>query len=166
MPARGHGTRRGTCDAPARPALRAVPPAWLVVPMWRGRGTRRGARGPGPAWSWRPRSARPRCLLAARSMACARLGPGVARSRRVSAALRALVLAWCAWRLGAVRRAPGATRSAPPRLWHTCLPPRRARLPLDEPVYPLDHPVYPPAYSVYPMYSMRMKLITLIISRS
>jgi hypothetical protein len=105
--------------------------------------SRRGARGPGPAWSWRPRSARPDCSRS-------ELGLGAARSRRVSAALRALVLAWCTRCLGTVRRAPDATCSATPRLWHTRLPPRHACLPLDEPVYPLDHPVYPPAYSVYP----------------
>jgi hypothetical protein len=64
---------------------------------------RRGATGPrhGPA-----------ALLAARSVACAWLGPGAARSRRVSAALRALVLAWCARCLSAVRRDPSTTRSA------------------------------------------------------
>jgi hypothetical protein len=60
-------------------ALRAVPPAWLVVPVRRGHGTRRGAHGPGPARSWRPSSVRPRCSRNA-------LGPGAARSRRVSAA--------------------------------------------------------------------------------
>jgi hypothetical protein len=40
----------------------------------------------------------------------AQLGPGVrvARSRRVSAALRALVLAWCARCFGTARRALGA----------------------------------------------------------
>jgi hypothetical protein len=200
VPARGHGTRRGTCDAPARPTLRAVPPVRLIVPTRRGRGTRRGARGPGPGWSWRPGLARPRlarprplpgavhlrpwcvapecalpprltivrpvprrlrsrpwrparrvrCLSAARPSRsapgaarrarvarpwhptrCARSRPcvvvasslGVARSRCVSAASRALVLAWCVRRLGAVCRAPGTTRSAPPRLWHIRLPP-------------------------------------------
>jgi hypothetical protein len=45
------------------------------------------------------------------------------RSRRVSAALRARVLAWCARCVGAARLALGAMRSALPRS-------RRARLPL------------------------------------
>jgi hypothetical protein len=108
------------CSDPAR---RSRPPA-------RPHGLR-GVVGPRRVLAARAASsapARPRCLLAARSATCARLGPGAARSRRVSAASRALVLAWCAWSLGAVRRASSATRSAPPRLWHTCLP-------LDMPVY-------------------------------
>jgi hypothetical protein len=75
---------------------------------------------------------------------CLRLGPGVCttRLRRVSAALRALVLAWCVRRLGAVRCAHDATRSALP---HS----RRARLPLatrlpPPPVYfmRVDHVIY------------------------
>jgi hypothetical protein len=63
-------------------------------------------------------------------------------------------------RLGAVRRAPDATCSALPRLWH-------ARL-------PLDHPVYPPPYVFYAhgkcclfyVVALYLKLITLIIARS
>jgi hypothetical protein len=62
---------------------------------------------------------------------CPRLGPGVCatRSRRVSAALHARRLAWCARRLGAVRRAHDVTRSALSRSRRahvplaTCLPP-------------------------------------------
>jgi hypothetical protein len=62
---------------------------------------------------------------------CPRLGPGVCatRSRRVSAALCARRLAWCARRLGAVRRAHDVTRSALSRSRRahvplaTCLPP-------------------------------------------
>jgi hypothetical protein len=75
--------------------------------------------------------ARPRYLLAARSAARAQLGPGVraARSRRVSAALRARVLAWCAWWFGTARRALGATRSILSRVACSSTP-RRARLPL------------------------------------
>jgi hypothetical protein len=59
VPARVHDARCGVCDAPSWPALRAVPPARLVVPARRDRGTQRGARGPSPAWSWRPRSVWP-----------------------------------------------------------------------------------------------------------
>jgi hypothetical protein len=64
-------------------------------------------------------------------------------------------------RLGAVCRAPDATCSALPRLWH-------ARLPLDHPVYP------PPPYVFYAhgkcclfyVVALYLKLITLIIARS
>jgi hypothetical protein len=139
------GSRLGRSEAPA-PAcsLAAMAPDMVRAMPRRGLPcVRCPRRGPGPAWSWRPRSVRPDCSRS-------ELGLGAARSRRVSAALRALVLAWCTRCLGTVRRAPDATCSATPRLWHTRLPPRHACLPLDEPVYPLDHPVYPPAYSVYP----------------
>jgi hypothetical protein len=75
-----------------------------------------------PLLAWSGSAPLPACG-AQRSVACARLGPGAARSRRVSAALRALVLAWCARRLGAVRRAPGATHSARPRVTCPSTPP-------------------------------------------
>jgi hypothetical protein len=121
----------------------AVAPWFMPLPARRSR--------PDPSLAWQPEGAAVApcpTQLAARPW---RLSPGAAslsargaqrdvrgaRSRRVRAASRALVLAWCARRLGAVHRAPGATRSAPPRLWHTRLPPRHARLPLDVPVYPL-----------------------------
>eukprot|EP00267_Zea_mays_P043570 XP_020395672.1 uncharacterized protein LOC109940530 [Zea mays] len=119
-------------DAPgaARPACGAQ----------RGSSCPRGAAlAPGPARSWRPRvlpspsrsggrgAARPWRLghdaapspgaasLPAHGASCAQHSPSAARSRRVSAALRALVLTWCARRLGAVHHALGTKRSAPPR---------------------------------------------------
>jgi hypothetical protein len=103
----------------------------------RSRGSR-SAAGPG-ACSWRPYAAWPRHGVAsARAAAvplrgvapCPRLGPGMRaiRSRRVSVALRARVLTWCAQCFGAARRALGATRSVLSRV--TCSStPRRARLP-------------------------------------
>jgi hypothetical protein len=74
--------------------------------------------------------------------ACARLGLGVCAARpwRVSVALRARVLVWCAQCFGAARRAFGATRSALPRA--TC------SSTLDVPVYPLATRIPLPVYSM------------------
>jgi hypothetical protein len=145
--------RRG--GAPASSLARSTPiPAWSAT-AWPGLGAPRRARPLGvlalarrglelgPARSWRATwssvgtrvvrrpSARPRCLLAARGAARAQLGPGVraARLRRVSVALRARMLVWCARCFGAARRALGATRSALSRAARSSTP-RRARLPL------------------------------------
>jgi hypothetical protein len=144
--------------ARARPRLRPRPLPLPGARPLRAR-SRLVRRGPGPAWSWRPHSARPRparpcaalssarcaygarparsvlawprCLLAARSATRAQLGPGVraARSWRVSATLRA------------------RARVVHAVLWHGSPCPRRARLPLATrlpPVYfmRVDHVIY------------------------
>jgi hypothetical protein len=82
--------------------------------LWRAALSSASARLVGSVSAW------PRCLLAARSAARAQLGPGVqaGRPRHVSVALRA--------RARMVRAV----------LWHGSPCPRRARLPLDVPVYP------------------------------
>jgi hypothetical protein len=112
--------RPGAAQRPwsARPCPRRPPLARPPLPA-RIRGLARSA--PGAA---RSAPARLRYLLAARSAARARLGPGVcaARSRRVSAALRERCF-------GAARHILGATRSVLTRV--TCSStPRLACLPL------------------------------------
>jgi hypothetical protein len=95
---------------------------------------------PRPGVAWYPYVARPRPGVAsARAAAvplhgvapCPRLGPGVCatRSRHVSVALRAPMLAWCTQCFGAGRRVLGAPCSVLSRV--TCpSTPRRACLPL------------------------------------
>eukprot|EP00267_Zea_mays_P025980 XP_008653760.2 vegetative cell wall protein gp1 [Zea mays] len=115
--------------APTRAPARRSPPARRDLPR-----TPRSPPRRGPC-ATRPRhdatSARAAAVPLCGATPCPRLGPGVCatRSRHVGVALRARVLAWCAWRLGAVSRAHNTTRSALPRS-------RRARLPLNVPVYP------------------------------
>jgi hypothetical protein len=137
--ARGPVPARSPRPVPARPPL-------LARPRQRGPAARLFRRVPGAArpqlgvvgprrslaaCAARSALARPHCLLAARSVARAWLGPGVraARSRRVSVALRARVLAWCARCFGMAHRALGMTHSFLSRV--TCSStPRLARLPL------------------------------------
>jgi hypothetical protein len=181
--------------APVRLPLALPPPPWRAPPRRARGAARRAHQawpwrpGPGPSlpsavaptppqvWAWPPASASsrpghgvsalawPRCLVKARSATCARLSPGAARSRRIRGVSHALLLAWCARRLGAVRRAPGTTCSAPPRLWHTHLPPRRARLPLDVQSTPHVFYVHETCCLFY-VVDLYLKLTTLIISRS
>jgi hypothetical protein len=113
--------RLGTLTRPALLAVALACPLAAVAPA--ARPTARRAVWHAPpcaARPWRPCMAWPlRSAASTRAAAvplrgaapCPRLGPGMcgAHSRRVSAALRARCL-------GAVRRALGATRSAPPRL--------------------------------------------------
>jgi hypothetical protein len=117
--------RRGALRSPARRAAPAARPPRrsLLVPCWPRRGLELG-----PACLWRAAlssaSARPRSFglgvaplsLTARSATRAQLGPDVcaARSRHVSAALRARVLEWCSWCFGTTRRALGTLVYPPP----------------------------------------------------
>jgi hypothetical protein len=117
----------GALRSPARHVVPAARPPRLALPVPSTTAACRPRRDIelGPACLWRAAlssaSARPHAFslgvalvpLAARSATRARLGPSVcaAHPRRVSAALRAL-------------------------LWHVTPCPRRARLPLDVPVYP------------------------------
>jgi hypothetical protein len=117
--------RRGALRSPARRAAPAARPPRrsLLVPCRPRRGLELG-----PACLWRAAlssaSARPRAFglgvaplsLTARSATRAQLGPDVcaARSRHVSAALRARVLEWCSWCFGTTRRALGALVYPPP----------------------------------------------------
>jgi hypothetical protein len=119
----GAPTSAASARAPAPPWPRPVPAA--ACPP---RAARRPRPRAGPGVSPRPYAVRPRpgaasaraAVVPLRSAARAQLGPGVCvtRSRRVSATLRA--------RARVVRAV----------LWHGSPCPRRARLPLDVPVYP------------------------------
>jgi hypothetical protein len=133
VPAPASAQPRPARSPPTRPPRPARGPIALgPVPA--------SARLPSPDAAPRPDAARPLPLHGVAPahrgpgparLRLARLGPGVcaARSRRVSAALRARVLAWCAQCFGAACRALGATRSVLSRV--TCpSTPRRARLPL------------------------------------
>jgi hypothetical protein len=147
-PACGRGAPRGAALPRLVPARRGpialcpVPASARLSPLdaapcpdaaspWRGPGPALARRGPCAVWP-RPGAASARAAaVPLRSTARARLGSGVCatRSRRVSAALRVRVLAWCAQCFGVARRAFGATRSALSRA--TCSStPRRARLTL------------------------------------
>eukprot|EP00267_Zea_mays_P043396 XP_020395478.1 vegetative cell wall protein gp1-like [Zea mays] len=112
VPAPPSPARSARSPVPARPATAwpspGAPQRARLPRRARPSTTRLGTR-PGARAVPRP-SVRPRCLLAARSAACAQLGPGVraARSRRISAALHARVLAWCMRCFGTTHRALGA----------------------------------------------------------
>jgi hypothetical protein len=117
--ARGHGARRpgSRGPVPARPAARRLTPPLRGLPRpWRGPASAErpfsrppivpgalAAARPCPCATWSLGST---VVVPLRSAARARLSPGVcaARSRRVSAALRACMLAWCF----------GTTRLPPP----------------------------------------------------
>jgi hypothetical protein len=130
LPAQPPAARRGT-PAPARGARRARARLGLPCPCpvrpchVRPSAALSSARRAYGAWPRVRPPTLPRCT------AYALLGPGVcvARPRRVSVALRAHVLTWCARCIGAARRAFGLTLSA--LSWATCSStPRRAHLPL------------------------------------